>query len=396
LKAMGPVAADRRDLLSILALALAPAIGLGLSRFAYALVLPDMRASLSWSYAEAGGLNAVNALGYLFGAGGSVAVMARLGAFRTALLGAVLCVVSLGVCAFAEAYPTLALARFGAGLGGGFAFVAGGVLATSIAQRQPRRSAFLLGLFYAGVGFGILVSGLVLPPLHAAGGAGSWHGAWLALTALALAMTLGLLPARAAGGAEGPGGQARAALKPMLAILAAYLVFGAGYIAYMTFMIAWVQNLGEGAMAQTLFWSVIGLGAMAFPWTWAFALKRLRHGFAFAALTALSAAAAALPLLTSARPGLLVSGALFGSTLLAVVTATTVFVRRNLPAARWPSGIGAMTVAFGVGQTAGPLLTGLVTDLGGGLAGGLWASVGLLLVAAAIGAMQRDLVPPAP
>jgi len=383
--------AYRRDLLAILALASAPAIALGLSRFAYALVLPDMRASLAWGYAEAGGMNALNALGYLIGAAGAVPAMARLGAFRTAFLGAAICVVSLGACVIAEAYPPLGVARLAAGIGGGFAFVAGGVLATGIAQHHPQHSSFLVGLFYAGVGFGILVTGLTLPPILAAGGPGSWHRAWLALTLLALLMTVVLLAGRQEAVTDQAGASMRAALRPMLTILAAYLIFGAGYIAYMTFMIAWVQNLGEGAGAQALFWSAIGLGAMAFPWTWSFVLKRLKHGFAFALLTGLSALAAALPLLSGAQPLLLLSGALFGSTLLAVVTSTTVFVRRNLPAAQWPAGIGAMTVAFSIGQTAGPLITGLVTDHGGGLAGGLWVSVGLLVLAVGVGAMQRDI-----
>jgi len=34
----------------IIVLSIAPAIGLGIWRFAYALVLPDMRDSLDWSY----------------------------------------------------------------------------------------------------------------------------------------------------------------------------------------------------------------------------------------------------------------------------------------------------------------------------------------------------------
>jgi hypothetical protein len=38
----------------IIVLAIAPAIGLGICRFAYALVLPDMLESLGWSYSIAG------------------------------------------------------------------------------------------------------------------------------------------------------------------------------------------------------------------------------------------------------------------------------------------------------------------------------------------------------
>ena len=49
-------------------LALAPAVALGLGRFAYALVLPAMRQDLAWSYAEAGALNSANAAGHLAGA----------------------------------------------------------------------------------------------------------------------------------------------------------------------------------------------------------------------------------------------------------------------------------------------------------------------------------------
>src|SRR6516162_3185694 len=41
----------------IMFLAIAPAIGIGICRFAYALVLPDMRDSLGWSYSVAGVMN---------------------------------------------------------------------------------------------------------------------------------------------------------------------------------------------------------------------------------------------------------------------------------------------------------------------------------------------------
>ena len=48
----------------IIVLAIAPAIGLGICRFAYALVLPDMLESLGWSYSIAGFMNTINAAGY--------------------------------------------------------------------------------------------------------------------------------------------------------------------------------------------------------------------------------------------------------------------------------------------------------------------------------------------
>jgi predicted MFS family arabinose efflux permease len=52
----------------ILILSLTPTVGLGIGRFAYSLVLPDMRDSLGWSYSAAGFMNTINAAGYLAGA----------------------------------------------------------------------------------------------------------------------------------------------------------------------------------------------------------------------------------------------------------------------------------------------------------------------------------------
>ncbi|OZA00671.1 MAG: hypothetical protein B7X99_03360 [Rhizobiales bacterium 17-65-6] len=75
----------------------------------------------------------------------------------------------------------------------------------------------------------------------------------------------------------------------------------------------------------------------------------------------------------------------------AVVAATTAYVRRNLPQHQWARAIGCLTVSFSIGQMVGPVATGLVTDLTHDLAGGLWTSTSLLLLASATGATQRDL-----
>ena len=51
------------DVWIALGLSTGAAVSLGFSRFAYALLLPPMRASLHWSYVQAGGMNTANALG---------------------------------------------------------------------------------------------------------------------------------------------------------------------------------------------------------------------------------------------------------------------------------------------------------------------------------------------
>lgn len=176
----------------------------------------------------------------------------------------------------------------------------------------------------------------------------------------------------------------------MRLLLGGYFLFGAGYIAYMTFMIAWVQSDGGAAGIQALFWAVIGAAAMASPWIWSELLRSLRNGHAFAVLTAVTAVGAVLPLVWGSLDALLVSASLFGVAFFAVVASTTAFVRRNLPPADWASAIGTLTVSFSLGQMIGPVLVGAVNDRTQGLSGGLWVSTLLLVVAAVVGGLQRD------
>ena len=69
-----------RVLLLCATLSLGAAISLGITRFAYALLLPPMRADLHWSYALAGAMNTANAVGYLVGALLTPLLLRRLGA----------------------------------------------------------------------------------------------------------------------------------------------------------------------------------------------------------------------------------------------------------------------------------------------------------------------------
>lgn len=384
----------RRDFWTVATLALAPAVGLGIARFAYALVLPDMRADLGWTYADAGWMNTSNAAGYLLGALLCTRAIAMTGAFRVMVIGVWACVIALVLCALAQQSVALNAARGFAGVGGGLAFVSGGVLAAHIAQRNPEHGALYLGLFYAGPGLGIFLSGITVPMVLALFGAGSWRIAWVALAGLSLVFSVSVMRVKVAEISTPEPEKDRVDRQPfalkMLPLLGGYLLFGAGYIAYMTFMIAWVRDGGGGAGFQAAFWASIGAAAMASPWIWARLLKRLQHGHAFVALIGFTALGAALPLASGGTNALFLSAVVFGAAFFAVVASTTVFVRRNLPAGRWASAIGALTVAFGIGQMLGPVATGIITDYSGGLSGGLVASVLMLIAACVSGLFQRD------
>jgi predicted MFS family arabinose efflux permease len=378
----------------ILILSLTPTVGLGIGRFAYALVLPDMRDTLGWSYSAAGFMNTINAVGYLAGALIASKLIQRFGLSAAVRWGTLACVLSLALCAMSGNFMVLSLARLLAGLGAAVAFVASGALAATIAQSRPERANFLLSLFYAGPGLGILASGLIAPFVLQAFGPGSWWIVWWAMTLLSIAMTIPLLLAPFDAGAGLAGAvSTKIAIRPLQIYLTGYFLFGAGYIAYMTFMIAYVRDGGGGAPAQSAFWCLIGVSAFATPWVWRRVLARNSGGGSTAIIQGVNAIGAALPLFGHSPLLLAISALVFGVAFFAVVGSTTAFVRFNYPPAEWPTAIAVLTIAFGIGQILGPIVTGAITDASGSLSYALNVSAAMLAVGAMASAFQRRLAP---
>ena len=377
----------------ILILSLAPTIGLGIGRFAYALVLPDMRDSLGWSYSAAGFMNTINAAGYLAGALIASRLIKRFGLSATVRWGTVTCVASLALCALSGNFVVLSLARLLVGLGAAAVFIGGAALAATIAQSQPERANFLLSLFYAGPGLGILSSGLIAPFVLQAFGPGSWWIVWWALTLLTTVMAIPLLVTPVDARADVADAVSTPfAIRPVLIYLIGYFLFGAGYIAYMTFMIAYIRDAGGGAAPQSAFWCLIGLSAFVTPWLWRRVLARDSGGVSTAIILGVNAIGAALPLLGHSTAWLAASALVFGVSFFAIVGSTTAFVRFNYPPAAWPTAIAAMTIAFGIGQTLGPIATGAITDALGSLSYALNAGAAMLAVGAVASAFQGRLV----
>ncbi|QTD45447.1 YbfB/YjiJ family MFS transporter [Ottowia testudinis] len=394
----------KRLLLLALALSLGAAVSLGITRFAYGLLLPVMRADLGWSYTLAGGMNTANAAGYLLGALMTPELMRRFGASRVLLAGALLASGFMAASGFFIDAAPLLLQRLLAGVASAFVFVAGGLMAARLGALAPAHAGLLLGLYYGGTGWGIVVSALGVPALLRAAQQvpHGWAWAWWGLALACVVATAGMAwPARVLQERErkaelSPGLAAQNTPKPlpwraMAPALAGYTLFGVGYIGYMTFVIALLREQGVGAGAITTFYALLGLAVVASARIWAGLLNRAQGGGALALLNALLGVATILPALTGAWPVVLASGLLFGGVFLSVVASTTAFVRHNLPGEQWAAGISAFTIVFALGQIVGPTVVGWIADGPGGLARGLVYSAAALWLGALLAWRQRPL-----
>jgi len=383
-----------------LALSLGAAVSLGITRFAYGLLLPAMRTDLGWSYTLAGAMNTANALGYFIGALLTPRLLRSRGPGELLWGGALLATAFMALSGFFTDATALLVQRLLAGVASALVFVAGGLLAARLGARYPRHSGLLLGMYYGGTGLGIVASAVLVPWLleRFAAQSHGWQWSWWAL-ALACAGGTAVLvwPARVmarwalpAAGAATAGPQ-QFHWADFRYGLVGYTLFGVGYIGYMTFVVALLRSQGTSAAAVTLFYALLGVAVCASSRIWAGLLDRHRNGRPLATLNALLGVATILPALTQWWSVVLASGLLFGAVFLSVVASTTALVRHNLPPVAWAAGISAFTTVFAAGQIVGPTVVGWIADGPGGLARGLVFSACALWLGAALSIRQKAL-----
>ena len=180
-------------------LSLSAAVSLGITRFAYGLLLPPMRADLGWSYTLAGAMNTANAVGYLVGALSAPWLMRRFSVPQVLLAASVLASVLMAASGFLLDSAPLLLQRTLAGMASAWMFVAAGLLAARLGTWLPQHSGLVLGVVYGGVGWGIAVSAWLVPAVLAAqeGQAHAWAWAWWWLSAAcALATVVQVWPVK--------------------------------------------------------------------------------------------------------------------------------------------------------------------------------------------------------
>jgi predicted MFS family arabinose efflux permease len=385
---MGPVG---RRWWVLVALSLGPAVSNSFARFAYALLLPAMRDDLGLTYAQAGALNTSNALGYLAGALLAVRYVSTFGNRRLFCIGMVvttLAIVGYGLTADFVAQLVL---RAIAGVTGALVFICGAVLASTLFPDRPDLSRTATAIYFGGAGAGILISGAGIPWLLTVWGEHAWREGWLAMGALSVAFSvLGVRGARQVTEPPRAGAGEAWPIRAFVPVLGSYLLFGIGYIVYMTFVVAWMVSRGGSALEVALTWGVLGAATMAAPLVWRVPRMHWRPPSLLAATLGVLCAGAALPLYGTSMTAMLASAFLFGSSMFSVPAAITEIIKTSLASRAWGPAVAFFTFVFSIGQAIGPIFSGWLADVSRSLQAGLVASVLLLLASCVVAWFQRD------
>jgi predicted MFS family arabinose efflux permease len=384
----------------VLAGMLTMAVVMGIGRFAFTPILPAMRDAIGLSATDLGTLASANYLGYLLGAL-AAATPALLRWRQQIVRGGLLLVIAVtAAMAFTVSMPVWLVLRFVAGLAsaGVFVFASAAVIGWFVQQKRPE----LVGFFFSGVGLGIASSGAVILLVQRFVGGPAWRAEWLGaavLGALLAAPCLRWLPQETLNAAAQPRSASapRAISLPMLLLAVSYFLGGVGYIVAGTFIVAIVgavpglEGLGAGA------WILVGLAALPSTPLWTRAAGRIGRMAALGCSYLLLALSLLLPGLIAQPVAAVASTLLFGANFIAFGALTVAEAQALAPPRQAARTIALLTVIFGLGQVAGPLLAASLAGPGGDfrfsliVAGMVVLGAALLALASAFGPGRKTV-----
>jgi predicted MFS family arabinose efflux permease len=367
---------------------LAMAAALGIGRFVYTPILPAMLDALGWSKADAGLVASANFLGYLAGA-----VIAGWPAFASAARRWLLIALAVSAATTAgmgfpgDIYAFMAM-RFAGGVASAFVIVCASTVVLDRLAATGRGS--LMAVHFAGVGAGIFISAAAVAT-SAASGLG-WPSLWVTSGLVAafagLFSTLLIRPApdeaslRPA--ATGVSSTKSVPLR-MVRMIAAYGLFGFGYVITATFLVTIVRQSPDVRPQEPWIWMLFGIAAVPSVPLWQYLGDRIGLARAYALACVVEAIGIAASVDWATPSGVCVSAVLLGGTFMGV-TALGLMNGCALAGGHPQRAISVMTVSFSAGQMIGPSVAGFLAERTGSLQSASRLAAAALVLAAALAA----------
>ncbi|GLV60698.1 hypothetical protein KDH_75170 [Dictyobacter sp. S3.2.2.5] len=373
---------------------------LGFARLSYGQLLPALKADLHASYNTLSVVATLNFAGYLLGTLALPWLLARVKQQQRlnllALLGTQ--ITMIGAALSANSWQ-LGVWRLTNGVCAAVATVL--TMTLSLECIYPHERGQASGMIWMGGALGLMLSGLIAPPIILAGTAPGWRLVWLIMGGAGILAALGFFNVRrrqfdihivendaSSVSLSGERASTWLALRPLflprrlLWLSLTFFGFGGGYITYFTFFISLLNQQGVPTLYAGFVWAAIGLAAAASAWIWGRLLDRRPTGFTLALPLGLGMLGS-LAVLTNTPVIEYAGAALVGLTaLLGPPLMITVLLKRAVPDGVYAVSYSTLTALFASGQILGPLLGGLIIGWLGLQAG--IASSALLLGLAAL------------
>ena len=360
-------------------LALAVAIGIG--RFVYTPILPLMMSQRGLSGVAAGLIASANFAGYLAGAVFAAGPWLP-GSRRGWLIGGLAAsAVTTGAMGVLHSLPAFLVLRFVGGAASALVLILVSAIVLHHLAAAARHE--LSAVLFAGVGAGIAGSAVLVSALAGAGA--NWSVLWRGSGALALVGALAsavLLPPEMPAPPPVRDHAAAPVDGRLMRLVAAYGLFGFGYVITATFLVAIVRSTPTIRPLEPVVWVVVGLAAMPSVGLWTMLGRRCGLPRAFALAAVVEAVGVLASVAWPSTAGVFVASLMLGGTFMGL-TALGLMRGRELAHGAPHRVLAVMTIAFSLGQILGPSFAGaLSARLGSFMVPSMVAAAALVVAAA--------------
>lgn len=358
----------------------------GIARFAYTPMIPEMVAALGLSKSVVGLLATVNYAGYLTGAVLITRISDLALKYRLYQLGLVVAVVSTALMGYTTNVWLWSLLRFISGLSTSAGMLLGAGLLMSWLIKHNQKSE--LGVFFSGIGLGIVLTAVVAELIKEPY---AWDQQWVIYGLVALAL---LVPAwcwmpdyrTCALPRTGAAGSANERSRFIRLLQLAYFCAGVGYVVTATFLVAIAESMPRLEGQGWLVWLIAGVAATPACWLWDVFSRRWGQWLALYLAYALNSVSILMLLVNTSLASVMLSSVIYGASFIGIVSMMLAMVGRVFP--ENPSRpMSRLTFSYGIAQMLAPAVVGYLADVEGDYTSGLW----LTLVVMALGVVVLHL-----
>ncbi|MEZ5849524.1 MAG: YbfB/YjiJ family MFS transporter [Hyphomicrobiaceae bacterium] len=288
-------------------------VAMGLGRFSYTAMVPALVESGRLDAVSAGHVGTANLAGFLIGAMLSIPLARLMPRVRLLGVAVLVALAGLGASALSNAFAWLAGWRGLIGVATGIVMVHSLALITESAPADRRAEG--AGYVFAGVGGGILSSGILVPALLGLGLDACWWGlGGIACLGAGIAWWgWAGVPGEPATDLSLPSG-IMAPRGPLLALIAAHGLFSMGIVPHTLYWVDFlVRGLGLGTAFGGMQWSLVGIFAVLGPFLTAQLARRTGTSVALVVALVVLGLGIAGPWLLPTVPVLFLSTAIFGA-----------------------------------------------------------------------------------
>lgn len=344
---------------------------LGLARFAFGMILPNMQIDLDMNATQAGIVGSANFLGYFVGLFTVAYFYKKYGVAKLISRALWTQAASMILMAIAPSYIWAALSFIITGFFGALANIA---VMTYIAQVVPSEiKGRATGIVVAGIGLSIIISGAVVPFVEYSFPV-SWRISWsiFAFMIMCIGFYTYRVLATFTPHASNQHVTDSLSLKniftyfPFIITGILFFMFGMTAIMYMTFFVAAaVTQWQVSTEISGTFWAILGVTSIFSGPIFGIVSDRIGRYGTLGILFGLQAIAHCILSLPVPSIFLLFSAGIFGFSTWAVPSIMATLSAELFGASHTARILSLVTLFFGVGQIVGPLAAGVVTDATG-------------------------------